>query len=278
MDIRLLVLDIDGTIAGESNNVREPIKAAIKAVQTQGIQVALATGRMYHSALPFYHAIGSQLPLIAYNGALIKDPQTDKTYQELSVTPDIALALLDHLERPQFRSRLDVHCYYDDQLYVREITLETERYKLRSGAKPVVVPDLRSIAERSSLKLLVVSQDATLIQELITHFSDRFNREELHVTQSTEIYLELTHPQANKGLAVRHLTEEILGLTSEQVMAIGDNFNDLEMLRYAEIGVAMGNAPLEVQAIADWVTIDVEEDGVAIAIQKFLLGNRYRQK
>jgi len=273
VDIRLLVLDIDGTIAGESNSVREPIKSAIATVQAQGIQVALATGRMYHSALPFYHDIGSQLPLIAYNGALIKDPQTQKNYRELSVTPDIALALLEHLEQPQFRSRLDVHCYHDDQLYVREITLETERYKLRSGAKPVVVPDLRSIAERSSLKLLVVSQEATLIQELITHFSDRFSRDELHVTQSTEIYLELTHPQANKGLAVRHLAEEILGLTSEQVMAIGDNFNDLEMLRYAEIGVAMGNAPPEVQAIADWVTIDVEEDGVAIAIQKFLLGN-----
>jgi hydroxymethylpyrimidine pyrophosphatase-like HAD family hydrolase len=56
-------------------------------------------------------------------------------------------------------------------------------------------------------------------------------------------------------------------------MAIGDNFNDLEMLRYAEMGVAMGNAPPEVQSIANWVTIDVEEDGVAIALQKFLLGN-----
>lgn len=273
MDIRLLVLDIDGTIAGESNSVREPIRAAIQLAQDQGIQVALATGRMYHSALPFYHNIGSKLPLIAYNGAFIKDPQTEKSYRELSVTPDIAIALLDHLEQPQFKSRLDVHCYYDDQLYVREITLETERYKLRSGAKPVVVPDLRTIAERSSLKLLVVTQEAPLIQELMTHFSDRFSEDELHVTQSTEIYLELTHPQANKGSAVRHLAEDILGFAPEQVMAIGDNFNDLEMLQYAEIGVAMGNAPPEVQAIADWVTIDVEEDGVAIAIQKFLLGN-----
>ena len=274
MDIRLLVLDIDGTIAGESNSIREPIKAAIQLAQDQGIQVALATGRMYHSALPFYHDIGSQLPLIAYNGAFIKDPQTEKSYRELSVTPDIAIALLDHLEQPQFKSRLDIHCYYDDQLYVREITLETERYKLRSGAKPVVVPDLRTIAERSSLKLLVVTHEAPLIQELITHFSDRFSEDELHVTQSTEIYLELTHPQANKGSAVRHLAEDILGFAPEQVMAIGDNFNDLEMLQYAEIGVAMGNAPPEVQAIADWVTIDVEEDGVAIAIQKFLLGDR----
>jgi Cof subfamily protein (haloacid dehalogenase superfamily) len=275
VDIRLLVLDIDGTIAGESNSIREPIKAAIQLAQDQGIQVALATGRMYHSALPFYHDIGSKLPLIAYNGAFIKDPQTQKNYRELSVTPDIAIALLDHLEQPQFKSRLDVHCYYDDQLYVKEITLETERYKLRSGAKPVVVPDLRSIAERSSLKLLVVTQEAPLIQELMTHFSDRFSEDELHVTQSTEIYLELTHPQANKGLAVRHLAEDILGFAPEQVMAIGDNFNDLEMLKYAEIGVAMGNAPPEVQAIADWVTIDVEEDGVAIAIQKFLLGNEF---
>ena len=271
MDIRLLVLDIDGTIAGKSNIVREPIKAAINAVQAKGIQVALATGRMYNSALPFHRDIGSQVPLISYNGALIKDPKTAKNYQELSVPPNIAIALLDYLETPDLRPRLDIHCYHDDQLYVREITLETERYMARSGAKPVVVPDLRSIAERSSLKLLVVTQEAPLIQSLMAHFSDRYSEAELHVTQSTEIYLELTHPQANKGLAVRHLAQDILGLASHHVMAIGDNFNDGEMLRYAQIGVAMGNAPEAVKSMADWVTVDVEEDGVAIAIQKFLL-------
>jgi hypothetical protein len=264
-------MDVDGTIAGNSNTVREPIKAAIQAAQTQGIQVALATGRMYHSALPYYHSIGSQLPLIAYNGALTKDPQTEKTYQELSVPPAIALSLLDYFETPDLRTRLDVHCYHNDQLYVREITLETERYMARSGAKPVVVADLRSIAQLSSHKLLVITQESELIEELNGHLSDRYRENEIHITQSTEIYVELTHPQANKGSAVRYLAEEILGLTSHQVMAIGDNFNDVEMLRYAHIGVAMGNAPEAVQQIADWVTVDVEEDGVAIAIQKFLL-------
>ncbi len=271
MDIRLLVLDVDGTIAGSSNTVREPIKIAIQAAQSQGIQIALATGRMYHSALPYYHSIGSDLPLIAYNGAFTKDPQTQKTYQELSVSPPIALSLLDYFETPDLRTRLDVHCYHNDQLYVREITPETEQYMARSGAKPVIAQDLRSIARLSSHKLLVITQEAELIEELKSYLGDHYTKDEIYITQSTEIYLELTHPQANKGLAVRYLAEEILGLSSHQVMAIGDNFNDLEMLRYAQIGVAMGNAPQAVQEIADWVTVDVEEDGVAIAIQKFLL-------
>lgn len=271
MDIRLLVLDIDGTTAGKSNTVRDPIKAAIQEVQAQGIQVALATGRMYCSALPYYRSVESQLPLIAYNGAVIKDPQSDKTYQQLCVAPEIAIALLDYLETPDLRPRLEVHCYYNDQLYVREITEETQRYIARSGAVPLVVPDLRTIAELSSIKLLVITPETDLIQQLMLDLGDRFRKDDLHITQSTEIYLELTHPLANKGLAVRYLAEEILGLTSQQVMAIGDNFNDVEMLRYAQIGVAMGNAPEDIKQIADWVTDDVEADGVAIAIKKFLL-------
>ena len=83
--------------------------------------------------------------------------------------------------------------------------------------------------------------------------------------------MEVTNPFVNKGTAVRYLAEELLGLTSDNVMTIGDNFNDLEMLEYAGIGVAMGGAPQPVQAIANWVTSSVEEDGVAIAIEKFLV-------
>ena len=91
------------------------------------------------------------------------------------------------------------------------------------------------------------------------------------MTQSTPIYFEATHPQASKGFGVRFLAEELLGIDANQVMAIGDNFNDLEMLEYAGLGVAMGSAPEAVKEVSQWVAPHVEKDGVATAINKFLL-------
>ncbi|MGD1940558.1 MAG: HAD family hydrolase, partial [Leptolyngbyaceae cyanobacterium] len=87
-DIRLLVLDIDGTIAGHANEVTEGVKAAIAEVQAQGIQVAIATGRMYRSAVRFHQAVQSQLPLLSYQGALSKDPVSGKVYRHTPLTRD----------------------------------------------------------------------------------------------------------------------------------------------------------------------------------------------
>ena len=84
-------------------------------------------------------------------------------------------------------------------------------------------------------------------------------------------FFEATHPDANKGTAVRYLAESILGLAAHNVMTIGDNFNDVEMLEYAGLGVAMGNAPDQVKAIANWVTLGVEQDGAAAAIEALVL-------
>ncbi|MGC8713558.1 MAG: HAD-IIB family hydrolase, partial [Leptodesmis sp.] len=84
-------------------------------------------------------------------------------------------------------------------------------------------------------------------------------------------FFEATNPLVNKGTAVQYLAEEYLGLKPENVMTIGDNFNDVEMIQYAGIGVAMGNAPDGVKAMADWVAPTVEEDGVVAAIEQFLL-------
>lgn len=271
MNVRLLVLDIDGTIAGQSNTVREPVRQAIGAVQEKGIQVALATGRMYHSALRFHASIGSALPLLAYNGAWIQHPLTGEVHQHWPVSPPLALELLDYFEGPDRRDRLEVHCYRDDRLYVRQVTPETERYVERSGVEPHAVGDLRSLLDSPATKLLAICPEVELIQSLQEDLRRRYPPAELHLTQSTEKYLEVTHPQANKGDATRYLAEEVLQLESSQVMAIGDNFNDVQMLQYAGFGIAMGNSPAAVREFADWVAPDVEEDGVAVAIEKFLL-------
>ncbi len=271
MQIKLLVLDIDGTIAGKTNSVSTTVREAIQAAAAKGVHVALATGRMYQSAWRFHTQIGSKLPILAYNGAWIQNSITGERHQHLPVPSDLALPLLDILEEPDWRSHIGIHFYIDDRLYVRQITAATEVYAARSGIEPILVGDLRQLLDFETTKILVISQDTQVISRLLRNLQQRYPQEKLFLTQSTPTFLEITHSNANKGSATRYLAEEILGLTSENVMAIGDNFNDETMLQYAGLSIAMGNAPAEVQQLAQWVAPNVEVDGVAVAIEKFLL-------
>lgn len=272
-EIKLLVLDIDGTIAGESNQISQAVKQAIKAVQAKGVKVAIATGRMYCSALRFHQDINSDLPLMAYQGALIKDPATEKVLQHLPVSKNMALRLLDYFEKPELRSLLSVHFYINDRLYVREITPETQIYAARSNIQPIAVGDLRTVldTENEPTKILALSDDTDAIEHLLGTLRQQYTPAELYLTTSVATFFEATNPWVNKGAAVRYLAEEILGLSASNVMTVGDNFNDVEMLEYAGIGVAMGGGPAGVQAIAHWVAPSVEEDGVVAAIEKFIL-------
>lgn len=270
MDIRLLVLDIDDTIAGKSNTVSDGVRQAIELVQNKGIRVALATGRMYYSAKRFHDLIASDLPIISYNGAWIQCPLTGVRHYHFPIASEIASELFSYFEQPEWLNKLEIHCYIDDRLYVQEITPKTEIYRKRSGIEPVLVEDLRSILEQETTKILAIGEPQ-YIGKLLSNLQQIYPREKLYLTQSTPVYFEATHPQASKGFGVRFLAEELLQIKADQVMAIGDNFNDLEMLEYAGLGIAMGNAPDPVKQVSQWVAPDVEKDGVALAIKKFLL-------
>ncbi|MEY2913178.1 MAG: hypothetical protein RLZZ184_2487 [Cyanobacteriota bacterium] len=270
-DIKLLVLDIDGTITGHSNTLSVTVKEVIAAVQAKGIKVTIATGRMYCSALRFHREIGSTLPLIAYQGAWIQDPGNGKIHRHLPVSREITQQLLEYFEQPDWRSLLSVHFYINDQLYVREITKETDNYQQRCGVTAIPVGDLRQLLDHEPTKILALSEDANLTQQLLADLRFRYKPTDLYLTTSVPTFLEAANTHVNKGHAVRYLAEEMLGLESHHVMTIGDNFNDVEMLSYAGISVAMGNAPPEVQAIANWVAPSIELDGAAVAIEKFLL-------
>lgn len=273
-NIKLLVLDIDGTIAGLSNQIRQPVIEAIAQVQDRGILVAVATGRMFCSALRFYQAIGGELPLICYNGALIQDFKTDKIHQHLPISIPLAGTVLDFLDQPHYRDQITIHFYIDDCLYVRAMGKDTCKYLERTSAPVRLVKDLKESLTVEPTKILALSENLDLIDELAADLCVTFTQDQLHFTKSTPTFLEITHPQANKGLAVQYLAETLLGLDAENVMAIGDNFNDLEMLKYAGMGIAMGNAPAPVQKIANWIAPSIEEDGVVAAITEFLaMGN-----
>jgi Cof subfamily protein (haloacid dehalogenase superfamily) len=270
--IRLVVLDIDGTIAGVRNDISPAVREVVQAVRHKGIQVAIATGRMFHSALRFHQALQLDLPLMAYQGALIQDPLSGRVHRHWTLEPEKALHLLNYFEEVDFKHHLSVHAYVNDQLYVRALTPETALYCERTGVTAIPVGDLRPLIQtQEPTKLLALSESAEHIDVLYTHLRSQYTPAELYLTKSIATFFEATNPLVNKGTAVRYVAEEILGLRAEQVLTIGDNFNDLEMLEYAGIGIAMGSAPLPVQAIADWVAPDVEQDGAAIALEQLLL-------
>lgn len=273
--IRLLVLDIDGTIAGQSNQVTPQVQQTVAAAQAKGIRVAIATGRMYQAAVRFHQAIGSTLPLMAYQGAWIQDPNTQTRYRHSPLPRSYALELLSILAEAETQKSLSIHLYINDQLHVREVIADTRDYAQRSQVKPLAVGDLITFLKNNpgleTTKLLALSPEPTVTKALLDQLQQRYQPEQLYLTQSVSQFFEATHPLANKGAAVQFVAEQLLGLTAEAVMAIGDNFNDAAMLQYAGCAIAMGDAPSAVQAMADWTAPSVEADGVAVAIEKFLL-------
>lgn len=271
-EIKLLILDIDGTIAGRSNQISQPVLDAIAAVQRKGIQVAIATGRMYKSAQRFHEAVKSTLPLLAYQGAWIQQPGLPRL-RHFQLQPEVALQILDYYEQPHLRDRISVHFYINDRLHLRELSQDSQNYCDRCETQPTIVGDFRTVLSKDALptKILAISYDEILVQTCLSDLRDRHNLEDLYLTTSVPHFLEAAHPESNKGSAVQYLAEEILGLSAHQVMAIGDNCNDLEMLAYAGIGIAMSGGPTIVQSSADWVAPHVDEDGVAQVLQQFLL-------
>lgn len=264
---RLLVLDIDGTLVGRELQISSRVLDSVRRAQNLGVQVAVATGRMYRAALPYHRQVGSMLPLICYQGALIKDPSDGKVQLHCPVPIERTLEVIDFMEERQ----LVVHLYINDILYVRSMTEASRRYGLRTGIEPQVVGDLRRILTAEPTKILGLTPDNLTTDRMLLELRQRYLPEVLYLTKSDPTFVEVANPTASKGNAVKFLAEEILMISAAEVMAVGDQQNDAEMIAYAGIGVAMGNAPVALQTQATWVAPGVEEDGVAAAIEQFIL-------
>ena len=267
MHYKLLVVDIDGTILGDTLDPAPAVLEALSQAQQSGVKLALATGRMYRSALRFHRLLDSPLPLISYQGALIKDPKDNRVYRHEPVPLEYALEVLSLLTEMD----VSVHVYLNDSLYVARLSPETVAYAKRSGVEPVVVPNLFEVLTAEPTKILAVGKDSQLMDEILAFLKEKYQPEELYLTRSTDFFVEVAHPSASKGNAVKFVAEKILEITANEVICIGDNFNDLEMIEYAGLGIAMAGGPSGVQDRADWIAPSVEEDGVAIAIQKFII-------
>lgn len=259
----LIALDLDGTLFDHDLRIHPRVAEAIRRTLAAGHVVTLATGRMYCATRPFAEQLGLTAPLICYQGALVRD--------ETNTLLHLTLPLAITREAIAFARAHEVHLnvYLDDVLYVAEMTPEAEFYHSLSPMAPVeVVGDLLAFVQREPTKVVFVCDEAQT-PALLAEAAQRWGRV-AQVVQSHARFVELTHREVSKGRALLLLAEH-LGIAPTRTLAIGDNRNDESMLRAAAVGVAMGNAAPEVQAIADWVAPPVHAQGVAAALERFVL-------
>ncbi|MDH7577949.1 MAG: Cof-type HAD-IIB family hydrolase [Bacillota bacterium] len=265
-NVKLVAIDLDDTLLRDDLTISPRTRAAVQAVKERGIAVTLATGRMFRSARPYARQLGFDLPLITYQGALVKSAFSEEVVYHCPLSAGVARRVIafGRLKKVQ------VNFYLDDELYVERVTPRGFHYASFAGVPCHQVADLESLLEQGNpLKLLLIEAEPVL-DEFAQELKEILG-EEAHLTKSKPSYLEVIHPQATKGRALRELAAW-LDVGRDEVMALGDSFNDLEMLEFAGVSVAVANARPEVRCRTRYVTLSNNEDGVAVALETFILG------
>ncbi|SHG53467.1 hypothetical protein SAMN02745221_00424 [Thermosyntropha lipolytica DSM 11003] len=265
MRIKLVAIDLDDTLLDSRRRISPKTAELIKKVRKQGVLVTLATGRMYSSALFYARLLKIELPLITYQGALVKNSGSGEVLYYKPVEPEKAGEIVDFFKA----NGVHYNAYLDDNLYMERLTREGRDYAELAGIEAKVVPDLAwQVKKQGSLKIMGISYAEPKILELEKELKSRYG-ETLNITRSKPYFLEVMHKKANKAEALK-VVAAYYGIEREEVLAIGDSYNDIEMLKWAGLGVAMGNAPQEVKEAADWVTLSHDEEGVAYALQRWI--------
>lgn len=262
--IRLLALDLDGTLVGRDLVVRERVRDEIARSRAAGIEGCVVTGRMYRAALPFARALTLDAPLICYQGAAIIDPQTDEALFDLPLSNATALEIAAMARR----DGMHVQLYRNDNYYCERRNRFSDLYAHLSRVEPIIVPSLREAFETSDATKAVIVADADVAERYAAIVSEHV-KGRAYVTRSYPEFIEILNPAVDKGQALEFVAAR-MAIPLESVLAIGDSWNDEPLLRAAGIGVAMGNAPDAVKAVADAVVADVAHDGVAEALERYV--------
>lgn len=266
MQYKLVAIDLDDTLLNSDLQISSRNKQAIALARAKGVEITISTGRMYQAAVGFARELGIEAPLITYQGALVREAVSGKILEHLPVPLDLAREII-RLVRPR---GWHINLYLDDRLYVEQITPAAQQYMRISKVAAEPVGDLLDFLQSAPTKVVVIGDSGemdALGEEMKAHFG-----ESLHITKSKPHFLEFSHPQATKGRALAELAGW-LHISRDEIIAIGDSYNDLEMIRYAGLGVVMANGPAAVQKVADFVAPVNDADGVALVLEKFILEN-----
>ena len=228
MSIKLVAIDIDGTLLNEKREVTKEVKEAIAAAVAKGVSIVLCTGR----PLPGVQEQLNELNLfqdndyvITYNGALVQQTKSGKIIARHGLTHE------DFLEIEVMARRVGSHLHSIDDKAIHEASLVKMPLKYRTPEE--MTPDMNIV------KMMMIDEPEILdaaIARLPQTFRDKYT-----TVKSAPYYFEVLNKEASKGAAVANLAQH-LGIDQDEIMAIGDNENDLSMIEYAGLGVAMGNA------------------------------------
>lgn len=263
---RLLALDLDGSMLTPDNRIAPATGEAILAAAAQGIRITIATGRMFSSAAVFASRLGLDIPLITYNGALVRTSGSGETLHHTPMPTGPAREVLHYFRE----RRWPIYSFIDDRLYVEEITDEVRTYGSIAFTEPIAIGGALYHPERAPTKLLAPAESVPGgMNHLSGSVKARFDGR-LMVAVSTPRYLDICHPQVNKGRALQFVAHRY-GIPPREIAAIGDSENDIAMFRKAGLRIAMGNAREQVKDAADHVTSSNRDDGMAHAIRSYIL-------
>lgn len=268
MRYRVLVTDVDGTLLPRDRRIPPSVREAIRRAKDRGVRVSLATGRMWRSVRPYVEAVEADSPVVLYNGAAVYDFVADRVLE------------LHTLDREGLRTALQVlrefpdvrpHLFADERVYVDHQDASSRAYLERDGIVAEEVGDLVEFVDvlpEDPVKVLVVGDPARLAA-----LEDRLAEQAPGIRRvfSERDFLELLPPGVSKGSALRTVCAA-LGVRPEEVVAVGDNPNDLEMLQAAGLGVAVAGAHPAVLAAADYVTQRGAGEAIVEVVDRFFVG------
>lgn len=264
MKYKLIAADMDGTLLDSKGIISPKTVSSLKRAVNSGVIFTVSSGRPIQGVLKYSDFLPLKAPAITYNGAMIVEPSNREILFHKPLTEYDALKILKLGEE----TSVTVCLWCENQLFVSKIDGRTEKYKKLSGVEPIVIKNKQALAEKGITKILWYDS-----AEKIKGFQESLNGEafgQITFCTSKPEFLEFFNSSVSKAAAMEFLGS-LYGIKQEEMIAIGDGDNDLAMIEYAGLGIAMGNGSEKVKKAAKFITASNDGDGVAFAIEKFIL-------
>lgn len=269
MKYKLLVLDVDGTLLNDEREISKRTLAALLKVQQMGVRIVLASGRPTYGLMPLAKTLelGNYGGFVlSYNGCQIIKAQNGEILFERRINPE----MLPYLEKKARKNGFAIFTYHDDTLITDSPDNEyIKNEALLNNLKIIKEDEFSTAIDFAPCKCMLVSDKEKALIGLEQHWEKRLAGT-LDAFRSEPYFLEVVPCGVNKANTLGALLEH-LGVTREEVIAVGDGVYDVTMLQLAGMGVAMGHSQDSVKVCADYVTASNEEDGVALAVEKLIL-------
>lgn len=264
MKYRLVAADMDGTLLNTAGHITEATADAIRRAQCAGAIFTVSTGRPPQGIRKYRNEVELNGPVIAYNGAMILRGDTEEVLYEQGLTGEDAA----HVLRLGRKFGTTMCIWAGNQLYGSPLNERVHEYKKLSGVEPLEAPSDEALTDIGVTKILWYDEPERIAELQKELGSEVF--EELQYCTSKPCFLEFFSSKASKAAAMQRLGM-IYDIPREEMIAIGDGENDLSMLRYAGLGVAMDNAPASVKSQVQYITKSNDEDGVGEVLDRFIL-------